>query len=342
MSKDRTIARVEDGIITSYNEQLEPLFLKRTKDIEAWLSNRAIDSSRRNAQLLMAEFDLTEHTDAQVALSVHGATITDTYWFKADGENLTWSDVRFKANDYDRLALYGDMSSINDKSNRHTPELTNIGSFEKCWRYIDGKWWLYKTGNDRELFSELFIYKLGTELGFNMAKYELDGGYIRTLDFTQNGRYNLETIDSLVEDDEDYLLSFNTLASISEELAADYLRMIYLDTISCNVDRHTKNYGVLRDAETGEIIALAPNYDNNIALISGGYKSITDRTNDGLIRLFKNFLSECLQAKTMLEALSIPQITEDMINRCIDRIPINVDKTYLIEFILNGQAYINK
>ena len=48
----------------------------------------------------------------------------------------------------------------------HTPELTNTGSFEKCWRLIGGEWWMYKRADRLALFSELFVYELGTALGF--------------------------------------------------------------------------------------------------------------------------------------------------------------------------------
>ena len=56
------------------------------------------------------------------------------------------------------------------------------------------------------------------------------------------------------------------------------------------MDRHTENFGLLRDVETGNIISLALNYDNNIALISKGYPSDVTRENDGLIRFFRDFI----------------------------------------------------
>ena len=42
-------------------------------------------------------------------------------------------------------------------------------------------------------------------------------------------------------------------------------------TFCLNADRHTNNYGVLRDPDSGKVLRLAPNFDNNIALISNGY-----------------------------------------------------------------------
>ena len=43
------------------------------------------------------------------------------------------------------------------------------------------------------------------------------------------------------------------------------------------MDRHTQNFGFLRDIDTGEIISLAPNFDNNVALISRGYPKDVSR-----------------------------------------------------------------
>ena len=78
-----------------------------------------------------------------------------------------------------------------------TPELTNTGSFEKCWRYEDGAWWMYKAGTEAERFSELFVYELCKTLGFPVAEYQNCAPYIRTRDFT-GGRLNFEPAAYLV------------------------------------------------------------------------------------------------------------------------------------------------
>ena len=116
-------------------------------------------------------------------------------------------------------------------------------------------------------FSEYFIYQLGLKLGFNMARYELCDIGVKTYDFTENNKYNFEPIKSLMGDNEVYNDVFNVLVNINKEIAKDYLKIIYLDTLCFNMDRHNFNYGLLRDPDLGEIIMLAPNFDNNIALI---------------------------------------------------------------------------
>lgn len=103
-------------------------------------------------------------------------------------------------------------------------------------------------------FSELFICEFSKKMGFPTAEYEMDDGYIRTRDFTQNGKYNHEPMSSLIDEDEDYSNNFNLIHSMNPSLVADYLKLIYTDTICCNTDRHTDNYGFLRSPDTGEIV----------------------------------------------------------------------------------------
>lgn len=49
MLKDRPIAIIKDGIIIESDDKFLPLYIKRTKNIEGWISSRAIDSHRTNS-----------------------------------------------------------------------------------------------------------------------------------------------------------------------------------------------------------------------------------------------------------------------------------------------------
>ena len=341
MSEDTPIATVKNGVITDADETLLPLYLKRTKDMEGWLASRAIDTHRTNSRLLKKALRLRTTDDVSTALAVNAATVTDRYWFKPEGSTATYEDIRFKENYFAELALRGDPDSFSRKPSR-TPELTNTGSFEKCWKLIDGKWWMYKSGNNEELFSELFICKLGEKLGLPMAHYELDGKYIRSVDFTDDAAVNFESMRSLADDDEDYENCFTVLYDISPEIARQYLRLIWFDSLCYNMDRHTENFGLLRDTKTGKILSLAPNYDNNIALIAKGYPSDVSRTHDGLIRFFRELMQSNETAHEMMRTTDLPSITESMIDECMDEIPIEVDRDYIRNFILNGQSVIRE
>ena len=336
MSEDRPIAKIQNSMIIESADDLLPLYLKRTRNVEGWLASRAIDSHRVNSRLLKKALRLKAVDDVQTALAVNAATVTDRYWFRTEDSSAVYDDIRFKENYFDQLALRGDPDSFSREPSR-TPELTNTGSFEKCWKLIDGKWWMYKNCNENELFSEMFICRLGEKLGFKMAHYEIDGPYIRSEDFTEGAKVNFEPIRSLVDEDDDYQVCFSTLKEISLKLAEEYLSLIWMDTVCYNMDRHTENFGLLRDIGTGKILSLAPNYDNNIALISKGYPSDVTREKDGLIRFFRDFTTDCEEAAEMYRRMNLPEITAPVIEACMDEIPVEVNRDFVRDFILNGQ-----
>lgn len=338
MSKDTIIATAENGSVTEINESLVP-FRLRGGDIEGWLSSRAIDRHRTNSRLLKKALRLSGAEDAEVALKFNAATITDSYWFRPEGSDLKYDDIRFTFNNFDKLALFGDLNSANNPDSR-TPELTNIGSFEKCWRLEDGAWWLYKQGNSDELFSEFFICKLGCKLGFDMAEYRLDSGYIKSLDFTGGASVNFEAAEGFMAGNEDYDKNFSRIYEMSPEFAEQYLRIIYLDTLVFNFDRHTQNYGVLRDVESGKVLGMAPNFDNNIALLARGGLRNTDRKNDKLIELFIKLLHTDPRAGEM--AAKLPAPTEKMVKECAHETGIDVDYERACAIVLNGYTRISE
>lgn len=337
MVEDKAIATVKNGEIIDCDESLVPLYLKRTGDVEGWLASRAIDAHRTNSRLLKRALRLRTGDDAQTALAVNAATVTDRYWFRPEGSAAKYEDIRFKFNYFDSLALRGDPNGFSHKPSR-TPELTNTGSFEKCWRLINGEWWMYKSGNQNEYFSELFISVLGERLGLDIAHYEMDGEYIRTKDFTEGAAVNFEPISALMDDNEDYNDCFNMIFSISPTLAEQYLKIVWFDTVCYNMDRHTANFGLLRDVKSGNILSMAPNFDNNIALIARGYPQDKSREKDGIVRFFREFLAENAVARQMLREMELPEITEESLEDCLNAVPIEADRDYIKAFILNGQA----
>ena len=341
MSGDKAVASVKNGEIIDCDEALVPLYLKRTGDVEGWLASRAIDAHRTNSRLLKRALRLRTTDDAMTALAVNAATVTDRYWFRPDGSAARYEDVRFKENYFDSLALRGDPNGFSHKPSR-TPELTNTGSYEKCWRLIDGEWWMYKSGNQNEYFSELFISVLGERLGLDIAHYEMDGEYIRTKDFTNGASVNFEPISALMDDNENYSDCFDAILAISPELAKQYLKIVWFDTVLYNMDRHTANFGILRDVKNGKILSMAPNFDNNIALISRGYPQHKTREKDGIIRFFREFLAENAAARQMLWEMELPEISEELLENCLNAVPIEADRDFIKTFILSGQAVVKE
>ena len=331
LSGDTLVAVWNNNKLSVVNEALLPLYLNKIQNADLWLETRAIDSHRANSRLLKKALRLVEKDDISTVIHVNGATITDNYWIREIGSNLTYSDVKFSDDYFSNLALKGNYDSFNKAANSKrskTPELTNVGSFEKCWKLRDGKWWMYKKASHDEMFSELFVYELGKTLGMNMAVYERGEGCIKSLDFTNGASVNFEPASTFMGDNEDYLDVVKALEKICPKAIPDYIRMIFMDTICANPDRHTNNFGLLRNTKTGELIGFAPNYDNNMALISRGYPS-KPGAKDLLISIF----NELVEKYTTYRAY-IPEVTEEIVRDVIAKLNMKVKSQVIVDLVV--------
>ena len=113
-----------------------------------------------------------------------------------------------------------------------------------------------------------------------------------------------------------------------------------------NMDRHTNNYGFLRDRQTGKILSLAPLFDHNIALVSRGYPSSATQKGGLLSRLFVELLEEEPQAQRDLLTLGLTPPTEEMVRRAVSLAnnppfgPEVVREDFLVEFVLSADRWI--
>ena len=331
------VAVWNDNVLTVVNADLIPMYLKYNQDADRWLASRAIDHRRPNSRLLKKALRLVEKDDISSVIHVNGAKITDNYWIREVGSNLTYSDVKFSDDYFSNLALKGNYDSFNRAANSKrskTPELTNVGSFEKCWKLRDGKWWMYKKASHDEMFSELFVYELGCALGMNMAVYQRGEACIKSLDFTDAARVNFEPASTFMGDNEDYIDVVKALEKICPNAIPDYIRMIFMDTICANPDRHTNNFGLLRDTQTGELIGFAPNYDNNMALISRGYPSKSG-SKDMLISLFNELIEEYPIYRSC-----IPEVTEEMVRVAIAKVNMKVRTQVVVDLVVGRYKQI--
>ena len=331
------VAVWNDNVLTVVNADLIPMYLNYNQDADRWLASRAIDHRRPNSRLLKKALRLVEKDDISSVIHVNGAKITDNYWIRELGSELTYSDVKFSDDYFSNLALKGNYDSFNKAANSKrskTPELTNVGSFEKCWKLRDGKWWMYKKASHDEMFSELFVYELGCALGMNMAVYQRGDACIKSLDFTEAASVNFEPASTFMGDNEDYIDVVKALEKICPNAIPDYIRMIFMDTICANPDRHTNNFGLLRDTQTGELIGFAPNYDNNMALISRGYPSKSG-SKDMLISLFNELIEEYPIYRSC-----IPEVTEEMVRVAIAKVNMKVRTQVVVDLVVGRYKQI--
>lgn len=170
---------------------------------------------------------------------------------------------------------------------------------------------------------------MGARLGFPMVEYWPDSGSVWSADFTE-GIYNFEPASAIVGDEEDYAYDYDRLTALEPSLGAQYLDILYMDALCFNMDRHMENYGVLRDRSTGRIVRMAPNFDNNIALISRGYPSEARHTNGLLIDLFVELLKEkgLSYQPPVLDGAVVREVAESTLPE------EEIDRDYVVEMVL--------
>ena len=322
MMEDEVVASFKNGQLININEKKAPLLVKRTHNLSRFLESRSMDRTRVNSRLLQRFLNVSHEKDDILPLYAHGAVITDNYWFKPMGSRLKYKDVCFDSDMYADIALKGEIRLFSKKYYLN-PQLTLIGSFEKCWKKINNQWWMYKKGTDKEYFSELFVYELCKKFSFDTAIYEYDNGYIKTLNFAD--KYNFEPMSSIADNDDTFNNSFNLILGYGEEFARDYLKIVFMDALINNVYRHNENYGFFRNKKTGKIIKMAPNFDNNMALISRNPLA-EDCKRDGFVQLFVKFLKTNQKANELIKTIDFIDLTPQVVDECINNIPLHIEE----------------
>lgn len=281
MNKDRVVAEftLPEGSFSTdqYFKSLEGQPLPIGFDyIDKWLENRK--ASKHNAHLRQIMNDCGCGTSSGFIAVTHAASINDTYWVRSDHEDIQWDQVSFYRNPFNetisRLAFEG-VGLYGVALSTTSPELSTEGSFRKCWR--------------REDNGEIFLYKRGTSLWSNagLEPYcEAMASEIAEKLTERSVHYDLVRLHGELASrcksftDETYgyvpIIKFPIRHEVPGELLRFYeklgdedlfRRMLVLDALTFNVDRHPGNYGVIVDNETQKPIRMAPIFDLNMALL---------------------------------------------------------------------------
>lgn len=323
MHKNDIVAVTEDLEVKEVRvSSLMPSRLKVGSILNYWLEARMIDMHRANSRMLFRSLRLRQSDEVERIIDIsHAVTITDNWWLRREDEELDYYNLKRYNESIANIALTGvSDKSFSEKLANGYLELGTTGSFEKAWKFIDGKWCMYKKGNTEELVAEYFCYCFLHYLNEPVAEYKImrvaSTGirnkvniFILSKDFTNNASVDFEPFWNLFwgEIDEKFILQ-----DIPERLCIPYLKIIYFDALLQNPDRHSQNIGFLRNAETGELIELAPNFDFNMALIA---KSDLDF----------NKQRGSILANDFLDALGYSNISPKFILRSISDINTAID-----------------
>lgn len=260
---------------------------RRTR-LESWLADRAIPALRPNARKRLSQAGIASESEL-LALGF-GLGLSDQYWIKPAESDVAWADVNYFDNGFSpelgELLVAHDPDSIPDLARllKSTPSLLGRspdaalnGNLPKKWELDGEKRMLVKYGKPDGRFQEPFNEVLVSSLCKRLLG---DAGYV-PYDLRDEGylRY-ASTCPCMVDADTEFVPAIQLHDSHrrrnDEDLGAFYLRichehgidvaqdvekMIVVDYISANSDRHWNNFGILADSDSRRFIAAAPIFD---------------------------------------------------------------------------------
>lgn len=161
-------------------------------------------------------------------------------------------------------------------------DLTPSGAFPKTWRKIDGQLVLFKAGSTvaapnygREPYSEFLAWQVAKAAELNAVKYNLaewQGKICSTCNLFNTPDVAFVPFELCLPIDImqlcDFELALAYFENVGAEASEQFKSMAVFDSIIANTDRHQGNFGILRNNHTGQVLCMAPIFDNNVSLFS--------------------------------------------------------------------------
>lgn len=250
-------------------------------DIASFISSRKAPSNRAHIRRVL--HTLGADTFTGYLDVVHALSVNDTFWVRRVGEDVSWADANLFDNELNeaisRIAFEGGLVGQDLDLSTPSPEPSLDGSFAKCVIRHDGSLYIMKAPTTEEggerwhPWSEVMSYQVARAMGVDCVPYSL----VERVSGTSGERMTaticpLFTSASvgyaparrwLSRPVADYAELLGAYASVGSETA--FRRMVVLDALTLNVDRHMGNHGILFDTETLEPLGMAPVFDNNLS-----------------------------------------------------------------------------
>ena len=278
--------------------------INRSELNEWWLS-RSIPASRSG---LRDALELLNVPSRHSLLDkCFGLSLSDQYWVCPENSDLSWDKVNFFKNDFSEdvgSALFGNALK-SDAISLLSPDNTSDGWLKKKWIVINGKRCLMKGGSDpfqQEPFNEVLASEIMDRLNIPHAEYSLvwenEFPYSICENFISEDTelvsaayiVKIEKCPNHISAYEHFLNCCNKLGIPNVKSSLD--KMLILDYLIANTDRHFGNFGAVRNAETLEWIGLSPIYDCGTAMLHDKLLNEKTVTADCESKPFKKFHSE--------------------------------------------------
>lgn len=291
--------------------------------LNEWWTERSIPASRSGIREALETLEITSTNILLVRC--YGLSLSDQYWICPKNSSLTWDSINFFDNDFsddigdvlfgaDKKAVDLDFSS---------PDNTSDGNLKKRWKIINGKRCLVKGGSNpfrQQPFNEVIATEIMKRLNISHVPYTVIWDkcvpYSVCEDFVTNDTelipaWRILKIQKKDNSTSVYRHFINCCETLGIPNAVPFLdRMIVLDYLIANEDRHLNNFGVLRNAKTLEWLDFAPIYDSGSSL---GYDKMPSQIRlekDVVCKPFKNHHAEQLKLVSDFSWIDFEQLAD--------------------------------
>lgn len=319
------------GRITEYHDDRNGLspYLGNCdiKKIQKWWEMRAVPASRATMQQVINNANCL-NTEVYLAKNL-GLSMTDTYWIKPSGIDLSFDNVKFA-----NLAAYSHGKIPYHNATSYDPNASLGGQMEKYWDLmhktpilVKESYKYYGQQSINEVFASIVHSRQPSNVEFVRYTAEMTedrGVQCKCPAFTSE---NIELLSAyeMVESRkiQNSQALYDEYINICVENGIDYNQIqefmdyqTMTDFLITNTDEHLLNFGVLRDPNTMKLIGPAPIFDSgNSMFYSDGRK--TPYTRAGILDIpITSFykreekLLEKVKNKTAVDLNSIPSAGE--------------------------------
>ena len=291
--------------------------------LNEWWKSRAIPVSRDGIRQALEELNMT--TTQKLLDKCFGLSLSDQYWICPRKSDMKWTDVNFFENTFsDDVGniLFG-MGSENEKISLMSPDNTSDGWLKKKWKIIDGKRSLIKGGSgatQQEPYNEVFASKICERLGIPHTPYSLMvqeeypfsvcDNFITPSTELISAWYVMQT-----EKKPNHISVYQHYLNCCDRLGIPDMedslnRMMVLDYLVLNEDRHQNNFGVIRNAETLEWVGAAPIFDSGTSLWYSKPLSLISASGKADCKPFKNNHEEQIKLVTSFDWLDLSSLAD--------------------------------
>lgn len=283
MHIDKVVASVDtSGRAKILNEQFLPydIYLEEEEDIDTrinnldnfyhWCAARVLSLDRQYAKEILNSIGMaqaiTDRDRAAISLSYHCVSLTDVYWIRQEGENISFADINLYNNPLNKaiveISLRGKQMTVTNKE--LAPDLSTKGCFPKAWIRDEKGFKLLKDGGEDVVQRELLASKICQCFAVKQVEYRktfYDGQAVTESDIVSS------VDDSMVSKMAFDIYALNhdldTLEVCKQIDPETYYGMNILDYLTGNTDRHPENWGFMINNENNQYISLYPLMDFN-------------------------------------------------------------------------------